>query len=210
MFPKLSDFFVSYGSYHHHPVNQLIHIIFIPQIVFTIMCMLKHTAPLYVINGIEIDWGFILLAFLLFAYYNIDFVTAVICTFFYGGLWYLSSQIYADYQSRGELDQHFRIFLIQHIVSWISQFIGHGVFEKRNPALVDNLLLTLVAPAFVVLEILFKFGYKKEIFDDCEGRIKANIKDFQESKASAKKANWALYVLENINICDRRIHIVWE
>jgi uncharacterized membrane protein YGL010W len=27
-----------------------------------------------------------------------------------------------------------------HIVSWILQFIGHGVAEKRSPKLVDNLV----------------------------------------------------------------------
>lgn len=29
---------------------------------------------------------------------------------------------------------------ILHAVSWIMQFIGHGVAEKRAPALLDNLL----------------------------------------------------------------------
>jgi uncharacterized membrane protein YGL010W len=26
------------------------------------------------------------------------------------------------------------------VFSWIAQFIGHGVFEKRSPALLDNLV----------------------------------------------------------------------
>lgn len=30
--------------------------------------------------------------------------------------------------------------VIVHIVCWIAQFVGHGVFEKRAPALLDNLL----------------------------------------------------------------------
>ena len=27
-----------------------------------------------------------------------------------------------------------------HAISWIAQFVGHGVFEGRKPALMDNLL----------------------------------------------------------------------
>jgi len=26
-----------------------------------------------------------------------------------------------------------------HVFAWVMQFIGHGVFEKRAPALLDNL-----------------------------------------------------------------------
>ena len=63
------------------------------------------------------------------------------------------------------LDFHFRAAVILHIVTWVAQFIGHGFFEsiflrkvssnliERKPALLDNILLTLVAPDFVILEV---------------------------------------------------------
>ena len=34
----------------------------------------------------------------------------------------------------------FSHLLAVHIFGWIAQFIGHGVFEGRKPALMDNLL----------------------------------------------------------------------
>jgi len=38
--------------------------------------------------------------------------------------------------------------------SWIAQFIGHGVFEGRAPALLDNLVQALfLAPFFVWMEV---------------------------------------------------------
>jgi uncharacterized membrane protein YGL010W len=41
-----------------------------------------------------------------------------------------------------------------HVASWIFQFIGHGVFEKRAPALLDSLSQALtLAPFFVWLEV---------------------------------------------------------
>ncbi|EEY54099.1 uncharacterized protein PITG_20012 [Phytophthora infestans T30-4] len=43
-----------------------------------------------------------------------------------------------------------------HATAWILQLIGHGVFERRKPALFDSLDQALItAPMFVLLEILF-------------------------------------------------------
>ena len=51
-----------------------------------------------------------------------------------------------------------------HIFSWIIQFIGHGVFEGRAPALLDNLVQAVfLAPFFVWLEFLFMCGYRPEL-----------------------------------------------
>ncbi|KAI9769707.1 MAG: hypothetical protein M1840_003944 [Geoglossum simile] len=44
------------------------------------------------------------------------------------------------------------------------QFIGHSVFERRAPALLDNLVQAVfLAPLFVWLEILFYLGYRPEL-----------------------------------------------
>jgi len=188
MLPNLRDFFVSYGSYHHNKVNKIIHFIFIPQIVFSLLCMAKHwSSTRFHFMGQELDYTFFFLLAVLLAYIKIDFISGVISSVVYLGLYYLSNIIWLQYKLAGQVDQHFKIFLIQHIVSWLVQFIGHGVFEKRSPALLDNILLTLVAPDFVILEFLFMFGYKKDVQEECYKRIVANIKAFHESKAKKAK-----------------------
>lgn len=51
-----------------------------------------------------------------------------------------------------------------NVACWIAQFIGHGIFEGRAPALLDNLVQAfLLAPFFVWFEILFFFGYRPEL-----------------------------------------------
>ncbi|KAH0545088.1 hypothetical protein FGG08_000859 [Glutinoglossum americanum] len=51
-----------------------------------------------------------------------------------------------------------------HVASWMLQFIGHGVFEGRAPALLDNLIQAVfLAPLFVWLEVLFYLGYRPEL-----------------------------------------------
>ena len=67
-----------------------------------------------------------------------------------------------------------------HATMWIAQFIGHGVFEGRAPALLDSLDQALItAPLFVVLEVLFFFGYRKQFYSDCMKEVNEEIKKFK-------------------------------
>jgi 2-hydroxy fatty acid dioxygenase len=75
-------------------------------------------------------------------------------------------------------------------ICWIAQFIGHGVAEKRAPALLDNLIGAIVlAPFFVHLEILFAVGYRpgmhKRLVNDI-GKEIARIKKIEGDKRRAK------------------------
>lgn len=74
-----------------------------------------------------------------------------------------------------------------HIICWIGQFIGHGAFEGRKPALVDNVLLTLVAPDFVVIEVMFFLGWRSESFERCEAKIVQNIEEWKQTSAQKQK-----------------------
>lgn len=76
-----------------------------------------------------------------------------------------------------------------HIVCWIAQFIGHGAFEGRAPALLDNLVQAIfLAPLFVWLEVLFYFGYRPELKARLDKRVEAEIAKFKASK-DKKNAN---------------------
>jgi len=61
----------------------------------------------------------------------------------------------------GKDPSHTPAIIAIHVLCWIAQFAGHGLAEKRAPALLDNLLGAVVlAPFFVHLEILFGLGYR--------------------------------------------------
>ena len=70
---------------------------------------------------------------------------------------------------------HWKVMLYVHIFAWLTQFVGHGIFESnhsilstnnsnyigRAPALLDNILLMFVAPFFMIFEVLnMCLGYK--------------------------------------------------
>lgn len=48
------------------------------------------------------------------------------------------------------------------VAGWVIQFIGHA-FEGRKPAFVDDLIGLLVGPLFVVAEIGFTLGLRREV-----------------------------------------------
>lgn len=76
-----------------------------------------------------------------------------------------------------------------HVVSWLVQFVGHGVFEGRAPALLDNLVQAIfLAPFFVWLEILFFFGYRPELKSRLDKAVEKDIAKFKSEKG-ARKAN---------------------
>lgn len=76
------------------------------------------------------------------------------------------------------------------IVSWIAQFIGHGAFEGRAPALLDNLVQALVlAPFFVWMEVLFKLGYRPELRARVDKEVEKEVEKFLKSKANGAVKN---------------------
>ena len=77
----------------------------------------------------------------------------------------------------------FQAALGVHIIAWILQFIGHGVFEGRAPALLDSLDQALVtAPLFVLMEIAFFFGYRRDFHTQIMEQVHNNIAEFKKAK----------------------------
>jgi len=61
-------------------------------------------------------------------------------------------------------------FGIFFVGGWIFQLVGH-VFEGRKPALADNLFQIFVAPIFLVAEVFFALGLKRDVLQKIEARV---------------------------------------
>jgi len=124
---------------------------------------------------------------------NLGTVTAALYTFLYilmepvaglmlapiilGGTAY-SNLLFDRYGSRANYAA-----IAVHIFSWVAQFIGHGAFEGRAPALLDNLVQALfLAPFFVWFEILFFLGYRPELKSRLDKAVKQEVKNFNADK----------------------------
>lgn len=93
-------------------------------------------------------------------------LSGIFSTILYFYLWCLSHYLYSEAQEQHELDFHLKLFGIIFALGWAGNFIGHGFFEKRSPSFVSNPLNGIVAPNFVILEILFFIGYKNELYEE--------------------------------------------
>jgi uncharacterized membrane protein YGL010W len=80
-------------------------------------------------------------------------------------------------------NEYYFIAAISQILGWGTQFMGHGVFEGRRPALFDNILQTLIAPLFVVIEAFFFLGLKS----DLKKQVNNNLSIRNEKRAKRAK-----------------------
>jgi uncharacterized membrane protein YGL010W len=74
-----------------------------------------------------------------------------------------------------------------NIACWLAQFVGHGKFEGRAPALLDNLVQALfLAPFFVWFEILFSFGYRPELKRRVDVAVEKEIQKVKQNKQNGQ------------------------
>ena len=72
--------------------------------------------------------------------------------------------------ARQPLSVSIGVFLIFFVGGWLVQLVGHHI-EGNRPALLDNLFHALVAPAFLVAEILFALGLKRDLHEEIKRRM---------------------------------------
>lgn len=174
---KFQRFFYDYGRYHSNRINVWIHVLCIPVIYVSLMQLLRFACSHY---GIEYNLGWLIPILASPMYFSVDVITGILTLVvgLGGDLVFKRYDLSCpDHNLKG-----WHIWLILHLVSWIAQFIGHGIFEKRKPALMDNLLLTLNAPVFALLEVFELFGYRKEEIEETRKYINYDVQKYREKK----------------------------
>ena len=139
----------------------MIHIICIPIITVTLISLgIYYPLGEYTGTPYQAHAGlFIIFSFGAF-YISLDFYSGLVAGIIYGSGYFIGNYLYLIDQNN-----HINNVLMLQAICWILQFIGHGLFESRRPALFDNILLTTSAPLFVVLELMMLFGYKTYLHD---------------------------------------------
>ncbi|NP_001238586.1 2-hydroxy-palmitic acid dioxygenase mpo1-like [Glycine max] len=171
----LEKHFAFYGAYHSNPMNVAIHTLFVWPILFTGQMILYFTPPLLTTVGflptvLVLNWGFFSTLFYALFYVALDYKAGSLAAFLTFFCWLTSSFI----ANSLAWTLSWKVVLAAQLFCWTGQFIGHGVFEKRAPALLDNLAQAfLMAPFFVLLEVLQFVGY--EPYPGFNTRVKARI-----------------------------------
>jgi len=180
-----------YGAYHHNPVNIGIHMTCVP-LILAFGLLLGTNSPTIIPLP---DWLTIP---------NLPLNAGTIAAILYSGFYILLEPVagsvllpliigwtaYANHLTSAIPSKINTIGVGVEIVAWVAQFIGHGLYEGRAPALLDNLLQALVlAPFFVFMEMLFYFGYRPELQKRVNEAVEKEIKKFKGEKANGAVNN---------------------
>ncbi|KAJ7095103.1 hypothetical protein B0H15DRAFT_828085 [Mycena belliarum] len=181
-----------YGAYHSNKVNVLIHVIFVPILLWSFQVMASQIPVPAFVPAIHHSFSDHLVFDL-----NYSAIHAALYLVYYLALEPIAALLYipqlvlslltATAYSRSS--GHIVRAGILHASSWVAQFLGHGVAEKRAPALFDNLIGAVVlAPFFVHLEILFKLGYRPEMHKQLNNEIGKEITKIRTAKGDKRRA----------------------
>ncbi len=188
----IDEQFVFYASYHDNFINQVCHIICVPIIALSIGVMLSFTPsfgtwslPLF---DQELPFnGSFLLSLSYGSYYVVaewpGYAGIIAALLIFGS--YLASCSIMDKYEEGVA---WNIGVWGFILGFAAQIFTHQVFEKRSPALVDNIFQAfVVAPLFVVMETMFMLGYRPEFRAKVQKQVDKNIKAYRAKKAKNGK-----------------------
>mmetsp|Transcript_8530 Transcript_8530/g.14659 ORF Transcript_8530/g.14659 Transcript_8530/m.14659 type:complete len:187 (+) Transcript_8530:179-739(+) len=162
----LLDSLTFYGQYHANPWNQLIHVVFVPAIWWSVAVWLAGFPSILMFNGPLV----MMLAYSAY-YVRLEPLAGITWALCVGGplaahATYFSAVKGANYWAFGA-----------QLLSWVMQiWPGHMILERRKPALLDGLVQAFsLAPLFVWLELLFFMGYRPKLHAELKQRVATSL-----------------------------------
>jgi uncharacterized membrane protein YGL010W len=137
----IADYFADYAEHHRTAGNKLFHRIGIPMIVLTLLGMLARVEVAHV-GGLRIDAAMLLVALATIFYLMLEWRLALAMLAISAAFWAVGRGI--------PMPVNVALF----ILGWIFQFIGHSVYEKRQPAFLKNLTHLLVGPLWILNDVI--------------------------------------------------------
>ncbi|MDX1677905.1 DUF962 domain-containing protein [Arsukibacterium sp.] len=157
---NLTEHLSQYALYHRDQRNIKTHFIGIPLIVVAIFSLLS--LPLMSVAGIMLTPALLLFIATAIFYFRLDLRFGLVMLLFSGSCFALATWL---------ASQPFIIWLSSSlalfVVGWVLQFIGH-YYEGKKPAFVDDIIGLFVGPLFVVAEMGFMLGLRKQLQQDIE------------------------------------------
>lgn len=160
----ITDHLANYAAYHRNKKNIATHLIGIPLIVVAIEILLSR--PVWLLGDIPMSPAIAVSLVAVVFYLFLDLFLGVIMTLLLLLAVCFGSQV-AQMSTTIWLSLGVGLF----VIGWIFQFIGH-YFEGKKPAFVDDLMGLAIGPLFVVAEVVFAIGLKKDLHQAVEARFK--------------------------------------
>ena len=152
---KLEQLLSQYAAYHLDHKNILTHFVGIPLIVFFFFFLTARVG--FMLSGMELTLALGLIVVTSLYYFSLDRIFAFIMLIVLLAAYPLALKI-AHLEFAAWLSLSIGIF----VVGWVFQFIGH-FYEKKKPAFMDDVVGLAVGPLFVLAEMVFMLGFRKEL-----------------------------------------------
>eukprot|EP01053_Blabericola_migrator_P002372 Blabericola_migrator_1__2371@NODE_1665_length_4054_cov_138_103085_g1082_i0_p3_GENE_NODE_1665_length_4054_cov_138_103085_g1082_i0NODE_1665_length_4054_cov_138_103085_g1082_i0_p3_ORF_typecomplete_len211_score29_84DUF962/PF06127_11/1e18SHR3_chaperone/PF08229_11/72SHR3_chaperone/PF08229_11/1_3_NODE_1665_length_4054_cov_138_103085_g1082_i031223754 len=159
-----------YAAFHTHPINKLIHMVGIPTLYIMTLSLIDSIITALIFDPLEVNSldAIINSAHLPLLHYmglmaaGAEPISAMLAasTFLYYAV--ISSTLF-QWLGPG---LSFQLGTLFGLLCWSTQLYGHCVYESNIPALFKRPCETiLVAPYYIVMEVLFYLGYKPHLYD---------------------------------------------
>jgi uncharacterized membrane protein YGL010W len=133
--------FADYAAYHQTAGNKFFHRVGIPMIMLTLIGMLTQV-PLFTAGTVRLDAAMVLIAAASAYYFVIEWRLALAMVAISIAFYFIGAVI--------PLVINAALF----ILGWIFQFIGHKLYEHRNPAFFRNFVHLLVGPLWILNDVI--------------------------------------------------------
>jgi len=136
---RVDALFERYGSFHRNPVNKRIHWLCVPLIVGSVLGMLWAVSAAAACVAVAAAVAY-------YAWLSPRLAVA---------MFLVSAALLSIVATLGAYA--LRVSLAVFVVAWIGQFIGH-IVEGRKPAFLEDVQSFLVAPAWLLANLLRRLG----------------------------------------------------
>jgi uncharacterized membrane protein YGL010W len=158
----LTDHLAQYAAYHRDRRNIATHLVGVPMIVLAVTVLLAR--PSVTVAGLPLSVALVAALATALFYLRLDLRFGVVMAALLGAAVALA-QALADLAWGPWLAVGLGLF----VGGWIIQFVGHA-FEGRKPAFVDDLVGLVIGPLFVVAELAFALGLRRDVQVEVERR----------------------------------------
>jgi uncharacterized membrane protein YGL010W len=137
----IQTLFADYAAYHQTAGNKFFHRLGIPMIMLSLIGMLTQV-PLLDVATVRIDLAMLLIAAAAAYYFVIEWRLALAMIAISVAFYFIGAAI------------PFWINVTLFVLGWIFQFIGHKVYEHKNPAFFRNFVHLLVGPLWILNDVV--------------------------------------------------------
>jgi uncharacterized membrane protein YGL010W len=169
---SLTEQLAQYAQYHRDQRNVWTHFAGIPIIVVSLATLFSRgalmslpLAPLGVTGHWDLTVATLVSTLMSLFYLRLDMRYGVVMAALL-----LLACVTGQSLAAGSFEQWITVGMGLFVIGWVLQFVGH-YFEGRKPAFVDDAIGFAVGPLFVVAELGFLLGLRRDVHDAVVSRV---------------------------------------